>query len=87
MTSDVVERAEAVLALLESDFGQSGEDVRFEILRCEFDADEKRIQRLEGMLDTIADPSASFPLPPNASKELPLVDAMRAYAASWRNND
>lgn len=35
---DFTEEALALLGLLESDFGQSGEDVRLEAIRCELEA-------------------------------------------------
>jgi len=37
------ERAEAILDLIESDFGQSGRDARIEIIYCELDAHKKEI--------------------------------------------
>ena len=36
------EEAAAVLALIESDFGQSGRDVQYEAIRCELEAAYRR---------------------------------------------
>lgn len=44
---DRYERAEALLDLIESDFGQSDRFVRLEAIRCEFEAMAKRIAELE----------------------------------------
>lgn len=48
---DRYERAEALLDLIESDFGQSDRFVRLEAIRCEFEAMAKRIKELECLVD------------------------------------
>ena len=42
MADPLCDQAEALLDLIESDFGQSGRDVRLEAIRCELEAAYQR---------------------------------------------
>jgi len=49
----LIEKAESMIDLIESDFGQSGKDVRIEMIRCEFDKYEQQLVALREVIEEI----------------------------------